>query len=111
MARCRIESIDKMPLLGEARGIQKRVNQGRHMAAWALIKGISMKFSSMSAAAALFVLAAQAAFAAQKIAPSQYHDKDKQEAARALLEVAKVQAGKGSWERIAIGRIYYLGGF
>lgn len=81
------------------------------MVAWPLIKGIPMKFSFMPAAAALFVLAAPAAFAAQKIAPSQYHDKDKQEAARALLEVAKVQAGKGSWERIAIGRIYYLGGF
>ncbi|MEO8365157.1 MAG: tetratricopeptide repeat protein [Pseudoxanthomonas sp.] len=58
----------------------------------------------------LFLLGAPAGFAAQKIAPSQYHGKDKQDAARALLEEAKVQAGKGSWERIAIGRIYYLGG-
>ena len=81
------------------------------MVAWLLIKGIPMKFNSMSVAAAVFVLAVPAAFAAQEIAPSQYHGKDKQEAARALLEVAKVQAGKGSWERIAIGRIYYLGGF
>lgn len=70
-----------------------------------------MKILSVAVAAALFFLAAPAGFAAQKVAPSQYHGKDKQDAARALLEVAKVQAGKGSWERIAVGRIYYLGGF
>ena len=70
-----------------------------------------MKFRHMIVATALSVLVAPAGFAAQKVAPSQYHDKDKQAAARDLLEVAKVQAGKGSWERIAIGRVYYLGGF
>ena len=70
-----------------------------------------MKFRHAVVAAALFVLVAPAGLAAQKIAPSQYHDKDKQEAAHALLEVAKAQAGKGSWERIAVGRVYYLGGF
>ncbi|MGH8062967.1 MAG: tetratricopeptide repeat protein [Pseudoxanthomonas sp.] len=70
-----------------------------------------MKFRHMVVAAGLFVLAIPAGFAAQKVAPSQYHDKDKQAAARDLLEVAKVQAGKGSWERIAVGRVYYLGGF
>lgn len=69
-----------------------------------------MKFFSMAIAATLFVMGAPAGFAAQKIAPSQYRDKDQQDAARALLEVAKVQAGKGSWERIAVGRVYYLGG-
>lgn len=70
-----------------------------------------MKFRRMIVATALSVLFAPAGFAAQKVAPSQYHNKDKQEAARELLEVAKVQAGKGSWERIAVGRVYYLGGF
>jgi tetratricopeptide (TPR) repeat protein len=70
-----------------------------------------MKIFSMAIAAALFVMGAPAGFAAQKVAPSQYRDKDKQGAAHALLEAAKVQAGKGSWERIAVGRIYYLGGF
>ena len=70
-----------------------------------------MKKFSMAVAATLFVLGAPAGFAAQKVESSQYHDKDRQGAARALLDVAKVQAGKGSWERIAIGRIYYLGGF
>ena len=70
-----------------------------------------MKIFSMAVAAALFVMGAPVGFAAQKVASSQYHDKDKQDAALALLEVAKGQAGKGSWERIAVGRIYYLGGF
>ena len=70
-----------------------------------------MKFRHTVMAAALLVLAAPAGLAAQKIAPTQYQDKDPQAAARALLEVAKAQAGKGSWERIAGGRVYYLGGF
>jgi len=36
--------------------------------------------------------------------------KSKKEAGQALLAVAKQQAGKGSWEQIAVGRVYYLGG-
>jgi tetratricopeptide (TPR) repeat protein len=76
-----------------------------------IIKGKGMKFRFIAVSIMLFVVGAPGAFAAQKVAPSQYHDKDKQEAARALLEVAKIQAGKGSWERIAVGRVYYLGGF
>lgn len=70
-----------------------------------------MKLRSITAGCLLFVSGIAAAAAAEKIAPSQYHDKDPQQAAQALLAVAKVQAGKGSWERIAVGRIYYLGGF
>ena len=52
------------------------------------------------------------ALAARKtgIDPSTYQGKDKKEAAKALLQLAHVQAGKGSWERIAVGRAYYLGG-
>jgi len=69
-----------------------------------------MKFRSIAVAGVLFVSGIAVGYAAQKAAPSQYRDKDKQQAAHALLEVAKIQAGKGSWERIAIGRIYYLGG-
>jgi tetratricopeptide (TPR) repeat protein len=43
--------------------------------------------------------------------PTMYRDQDPQAAARALLDVALVQAGKnGSWERIGVGRAYYLGG-
>ena len=69
-----------------------------------------MKFSSITAAGILFVSSITVCFAAHKATPSQYHGKDKQEAARALLETAKIQADGGSWERIAIGRIYYLSG-
>ncbi len=47
---------------------------------------------------------------AKGIDPSLYHGKDKKEAARALLELARKQAGRGSWERIGVGRVYYLGG-
>lgn len=40
-----------------------------------------------------------------------YHDKQAADAGRALLAVALQQAGKGSWERIGVGRAYYLGGY
>lgn len=44
--------------------------------------------------------------------PAMYRDRDRQDAAHALLEVALAQAGRdGSWERIGVGRVYYLGGF
>jgi tetratricopeptide (TPR) repeat protein len=39
-----------------------------------------------------------------------YRGKSKQEAGKALLELARTQAGKGSWENIGVGRVYYLGG-
>ena len=42
--------------------------------------------------------------------PAMYQGKDGKEAAQALLEVARMQAGKGSWERIGVGRAFYLGG-
>ncbi|MGV8940881.1 MAG: tetratricopeptide repeat protein [Lysobacter sp.] len=43
--------------------------------------------------------------------PAMYRGQDQQAAARALLDVALAQAGKnGSWERIGVGRTYYLGG-
>lgn len=63
--------------------------------------------------AALSVAAAGVATAAQKprADASMYHGKDATEAGRALLDVALKQAGKGSWERIGVGRAYYLGGF
>jgi tetratricopeptide (TPR) repeat protein len=63
-------------------------------------------------AATLFVMAAGSAEAAQKprAEASMYHGKDATEAGRALLETALKQAGKGSWERIGVGRAYYLGG-
>ncbi len=52
------------------------------------------------------------AWAAKKksIDSSLYTGKAPAEAARALLEVAKKKAADGSWENIAVGRAYYLGG-
>lgn len=51
------------------------------------------------------------AFAARKgVDSSLYRSKDKKAAGQELLVLAKKQAGKGSWEQIAVGRVYYLGG-
>lgn len=60
----------------------------------------------------VFMLGATAgAFAAKKgIDSSLFKGKDPKAAADALLAVAKEQAGKGSWERIAVGRVLYLSG-
>ena len=62
--------------------------------------------------AGVFVLGSVVgAVAAKKgIDPSVYTGKDKKVAAKALLELARVQAGKGSWERLGVGRVYNLGG-
>lgn len=54
---------------------------------------------------------AAGAIAAKKgIDRALYSGKAKGEAAAALLDVAKRQAGKGSWENIALGRVFYLSG-
>jgi tetratricopeptide (TPR) repeat protein len=50
------------------------------------------------------------AFGKKAFDTSLYRGKDKKEAGKALLELARQQAGKGSWERIGVGRVYYLGG-
>lgn len=42
--------------------------------------------------------------------PDLYHGKDPKAAAQALLDGAVQLAGTGSWERIAVGRVYYLSG-
>lgn len=42
--------------------------------------------------------------------PALYRGRSPKEAAAALLVVAEEQAGKGSWERIGVGRVYYLSG-
>jgi tetratricopeptide (TPR) repeat protein len=60
---------------------------------------------------AVFALGiAAGAFGAKKFDTSIYRGKSKKEAAQGLLELAKKQAGKGSWERIGVARAYYLGG-
>ena len=70
-----------------------------------------MKLRIGVTAVLLFVLGLAVGVAfAKRIDTSAYKDKSKKEAAKSLLEEAKRQAGKGSWERIAVGRVYYLGG-
>ncbi len=69
-----------------------------------------MKIRFAVAGTALFFFGIAIGYASQKLDPSLYHGKSKQDAARSLLEAARVQAGDGSWERIAIGRLQYLGG-
>jgi tetratricopeptide (TPR) repeat protein len=44
------------------------------------------------------------------IDPAIYKVKSKQAAGMDLLNLARTQAGKGSWENIAVGRVYYLAG-
>lgn len=46
----------------------------------------------------------------KKIGSDNYRGKSKKEAASALLSIAQGQAGKGSWEQIGVGRVYYAGG-
>jgi tetratricopeptide (TPR) repeat protein len=66
--------------------------------------------TAVALATALFCAGAGIGWAASKNAPSLYHGKTKDEAGLALVEAAKVQAGSGSWERIAVARLLYLGG-
>lgn len=63
--------------------------------------------------AVVFVMGMGVGYGAKREpAPADYHDKDAREAAHTLLDIALAQAGKnGSWERIGVGRVYYLGGF
>lgn len=60
----------------------------------------------------LFALgfAAGAVTAKKQIDPSLYQGKEKEAAGLALLALAKQEAEKGSWENIAVGRVYYLAG-
>ncbi|MEO5566318.1 MAG: hypothetical protein ABIR05_06650 [Luteimonas sp.] len=65
---------------------------------------------AVGAACTLFAAGLGLGIAAQKANPASYHDKAPQDAARALLDLARTQAGDGSWERIAVARVHYLGG-
>jgi len=42
--------------------------------------------------------------------PAFYRSKPRRAAGMDLLNLARSQAGKGSWENIAVGRVYYLAG-
>jgi tetratricopeptide (TPR) repeat protein len=56
--------------------------------------------------------AAAGAYAAKKpgVGPALYAGKPAPEAVAGLLDMAKGLAEKGSWENIAVGRVYYLSG-
>jgi tetratricopeptide (TPR) repeat protein len=72
-----------------------------------------MKKSSIAIVAATFVLGTVVgAWAAKKamIDPSVYSGKSPQEAAAALLPLARQSAEGGSWENIFVGRVLYLSG-
>jgi tetratricopeptide (TPR) repeat protein len=73
-----------------------------------------MKTGMVAAAVAVLMVAGIGASEAKgKVAPtatSMYQGQDPQAAAKALLDVAMTQAEGGSWERIGIGRVLYLGG-
>lgn len=58
----------------------------------------------------LLGIAVGASAARKKFDTAMYRGKSKKEAAQALLALAQKQAGNGSWERISVGRVYYLGG-
>ena len=48
--------------------------------------------------------------AGDKVGPSAYEGKSADVAGKNLCDIALGQAGKGSWERIAVGRVHYLAG-
>jgi tetratricopeptide (TPR) repeat protein len=59
---------------------------------------------------ALGVAVGVAASATKKTEPLMYTGKSPKDAALGLLPAAISQAGNGSWENIAVGRVYYLMG-
>ena len=71
-----------------------------------------MKARSTVVLVVVFVLGVSVGVFAKgkKMDPNTYRGKSKKEAAQGLLGVAQTQAGKGSWENIAVGRVYYAGG-
>ncbi len=64
----------------------------------------------MLAAVFLVGLTVGAVARGKAIDASIYRGKPNAEAGKALLELARSQAGKGSWENIAVGRVCYLAG-
>ena len=58
----------------------------------------------------LGVLAGVAGAKKQGTDPGLFLGKPPKEAAASLLTVARAQAERGSWENIAVGRVYYLSG-
>lgn len=69
-----------------------------------------MKRHSMFTTAFLILFGIGAAHAAKRVESAAYRAQDKEAAGKALLHKSLVQAADGSWERIAVGRVYYLAG-
>ncbi len=72
-----------------------------------------MRGKHVALALGVFVLgvaAGVAGSAASKVEKGMYAGQSPKDAAAALLTAALKQAGKGSWENIAVGRVYYLSG-
>jgi len=72
-----------------------------------------MRFRTVSAFALAFALGFCAAIivaAGPDLTPTLFEGKSPREAADALLGVAEQQAGKGTWQLIAAGRVHYLSG-
>ncbi len=69
-----------------------------------------MKHHSLLATAFLILFGIGAAHAAKRVESTAYRAQDKEVAGKALLQQSLIQAGDGSWERIAVGRVYYLAG-
>ena len=69
-----------------------------------------MKIRSTLITLSLLALAAGTGHAAKRVDAPAYRTMAQPEAGKALLQKALAEAGKGSWERIAVGRVYYLGG-
>lgn len=61
-------------------------------------------------AAGLFCAGLGIGYAAPQKGSGLYRNSSMESAARALLALAWREADDGSWERIAVGRLYYLGG-
>jgi tetratricopeptide (TPR) repeat protein len=69
-----------------------------------------MKIRTAVITLVVFTMGIGVGYAARNVPASAYKGLSKKEAGIALLVEAKEQAGKGSWERIAVGRVYYLAG-
>jgi tetratricopeptide (TPR) repeat protein len=72
-------------------------------------KETSMRIRFSLLALITFVVGVTVGYAA-RTSPSTYRSRSKKDAGKALLQEARRQAGRGSWERIAVGRVYYLAG-
>lgn len=66
--------------------------------------------TTVALATALLSAGVGIGYGAQKNVATLYRGKSNEAAGLALVEQAKIQADNGSWERISIGRVLYLGG-